>query len=110
MTIAAPALANPMAIPRPKPPLPPVTIATLPCRSNSSITRLLSLTPQTSLLRPTRLLTIVVRAVVYMYKCVHLARDAWEYTIANARALWRREKYRMLTSDIDGYLTYYDID
>src|SRR5882724_10712607 len=37
MTISAPALARPMAMPRPNPPLPPVTIATLPCRSNSSI-------------------------------------------------------------------------
>src|SRR6266404_6278353 len=35
MTISAPASANPRAIPRPMPPLPPVTIATLPLRSNS---------------------------------------------------------------------------
>ena len=32
----APALANPIAMPRPSPPLPPVTIATLPVKSNSS--------------------------------------------------------------------------
>src|SRR5262245_36440305 len=37
MTILAPALARPRAIPRPKPPFPPVTIATLPCKSKRSI-------------------------------------------------------------------------
>src|SRR5438874_2897647 len=31
---SAPASASPHAIPRPMPPLPPVTIATLPCKSN----------------------------------------------------------------------------
>src|SRR5665213_2088937 len=35
IAIAAPASANPRAMPRPIPPLPPVTIATLPVRSNS---------------------------------------------------------------------------
>src|SRR6516165_1568866 len=62
MTISAPALAKPMAMPRPNPPLPPVTIATLPRRSNSSI--MLSCIPD---LRHTRLLTIVVRAVYTSY-------------------------------------------
>ena len=33
MTMLAPALARPIAIPRPRPPLPPVTTATLPVRS-----------------------------------------------------------------------------
>src|SRR5207244_12784664 len=61
-------------------------------------------------LPPTRLLTIVVRAVVYIRRGAYLARDAWEYTIANARALWRRENYLMLTGEIDGYLTFYDVD
>src|ERR1700682_6480867 len=36
-TISAPASANPRAMPRPMPPLPPVTIATLPLRSNSAV-------------------------------------------------------------------------
>src|SRR3981189_995421 len=36
MAISAPASANPRAIPRPMPPLSPVTIATLPVRSNSA--------------------------------------------------------------------------
>src|SRR5437868_5507703 len=35
ITTSAPASASPRAIPRPMPPLPPVTIATLPCKSNS---------------------------------------------------------------------------
>src|SRR5665213_3147293 len=35
--ISAPAAASPRAMPRPMPPLPPVTIATLPLRSNSFV-------------------------------------------------------------------------
>src|SRR6266851_6676051 len=37
MAIAAPASASPIAMPRRMPPLPPVTIATLPLRSNSAV-------------------------------------------------------------------------
>src|SRR6266404_3999586 len=36
MILPPPASANPRAMPRPMPPLPPVTIATLPVRSNSA--------------------------------------------------------------------------
>src|SRR5262249_5204643 len=43
--IFAPASASPRAMPRPIPPLPPVTIATLPVRSNSFTARSLSPRP-----------------------------------------------------------------
>src|ERR1700674_4407419 len=35
--MSAPARARPRAMPRPMPPLPPVTIATFPCKSNTPI-------------------------------------------------------------------------
>src|SRR5712692_259852 len=104
MTMSAPALARPMAIPRPNPPLPPVTIATLPCRSNSSI--MFSFARDLQAYSP---LDNCCTSRSIHPRCTHLARDAWEYTIANASALWRRETHNMLTSEIDGYLTYYDI-
>src|SRR4051812_47622145 len=37
ITISAPASASPRAMPRPMPPLPPVTMATLPLRSNGDV-------------------------------------------------------------------------
>src|SRR3981189_3613295 len=45
MTIAAPASARPCAMPKPMPPLPPVTTATRPLRSKSAISIALRQTP-----------------------------------------------------------------
>src|SRR5207247_7239721 len=84
---------------------PAVKIATLPLVSNRSI--IFSFMHDLQAYSP---LDNYSSGRSIQFKYTHLARDAWEFTIANARALGRRETHSMLTGEIDGYLTYYDID